>query len=226
MPAYINSPHQNAVFVQEGVNTYLFGSYNSHQSNTRMRVTNSALTSNVATLTVQITEGEIPLVGAYITVTQTQAGTAGMNVNRAVITAVTIVAATGAGTITYAQTHANITSVADTGTAVAEVLEIPETLVAGASIAVSFATPKGDDQSTVPLSVLFPTLPTAVKVDIQGAQRNVDNEFTTIQNVATVAASASAGGPFQQVTLQRGYFYRLLVSGLTGTGTIVAKIGG
>jgi hypothetical protein len=105
-------------------------------------------------------------------------------------------------------------------------MEIPETLANGASIAVAFATPKGDDQSTLPLSVLFPTLPTAVTVDLQGAQRNVDNEFTKVQGVASVAGSVNAGGAFQQVSLQRGYFYRLLVSGLSGSGTIVAKIGG
>lgn len=228
MPVYVDSPFQNAQVVQEGTACYLFGSYNAHQANTKMWVTNSALTSNVATLTVQIIEGEIPTVGSFISVIQTQAGTGGMNVNRAVITAVTIVAATGAGTITYAQTHANIVSVADTGTAVAEVPEVPETLANGNSIAAIFQAPKGDAQFTVPLAVTFPTLPTAASVDLQAALHNINSEFTKVATVVVVAAGAytAGNGPFNQVTLQRGYFYRFAVSGLSGTGTIVGKIGG
>ena len=226
MPNYVDSPNNTALLVQEGTATYLFGSYNAHQANTRMLISNSALTSNVATITVQIVEGEIPTVGSLITVTQTQAGTGGMNVNRAAITAVSITAATGQGTISYADTHANITSVADTGTAVAEVPEVAETLANGNSIACQFQAPKGDSQFTVPLAVTFPTLPTAASVDLQAALHNVNAEFTKVATVVTVAASAYTAGPFAQVTLQRGYFYRFAVSGVSGTGTIVAKIGG
>jgi hypothetical protein len=226
MPAYVNSPNQPAILVQEGTLAYLFGTYNAHQANTKMWVTNSALTTNVATLTVQIIEGEIPLVGAYLTVTQTQAGSGAMNVNRAVITGVTINATTGAGTITYAVTSANITSVADHGTAIAEVYEIPETLVAGMSIACVFQAPKGDSQFTVPLSVLCPTMPTAATFTLMRALRNVQNEFTATTAVVTIATSAFTAGPTVLATLERGYFYAVNVSGITGTGTIVAKIGG
>lgn len=228
MPAYVDSPNNPAVLVQEGTATYLFGSYNMHQGPTVMRITNSALTSNVGTITVQITAGEIPLVGSLITVTQTQAGSGGMNVNRAAITAVSVTALTGAGTISYADTHANITSVADTGSAIAEVPEIPETVANGNSIACIFQAPKGDAQFTVPLAVTFPTIPTAVTVNLQAALHNVNSEFTNVSTTAqiVVASSAFTSGPFAQVSLQRGYFYRFAVSGVSGTGTIVAKIGG
>jgi hypothetical protein len=175
---------------------------------------------------VQITEGEIPTVGSLITVTQTQAGSGGMNVNRATITAVAINAQTGAGTISYADTHANITTVADSGSAIAEVPEVPETAANGNSIACVFQAPKGDSQFTVPLSVTFPTLPTAASVDLQAALHNINSEFTKVATVVTVATSAYTAGPFAQVTLQRGYFYRLAVSGVSGVGTIVGKIGG
>lgn len=226
MPNYVDSPNIPAVFVQEGVSAYLFGSYNYKQGPTVMYVTNSALTTNVATLSVQITAGEVPTVGSLITVTQTQAGTGGMNVNRATITAVSISTATGAGTISYAQTHANITTVADTGSAIVEVPEVAETLANGNSIACAFQSPRGDNQFTVPVSVTFPTLPTAASVDLQAALRNVNSEFTKVATVVTVASSAYTAGPFNQVTLQRGYFYRLAVSGVSGSGTIVGKIGG
>lgn len=226
MPTYIDSPFQTPQVVQEGTLCYLFGSYNSHQANTKMWVTNSALTTNVATLTVQITEGEIPTVGSFISVQQTQAGSGAFNVNRAVITGVTIVATTGAGTITFALTHANVTSVADSGTAIAEVPEVPEVVANGNSVACIFQSPKGDSQFTVPLAVTFPTLPTAASVDLQAALHNINSEFTKVATVVVVAASAFTSGPFAQATLQRGYYYRLAVSGLSGTGTIVGKIGG
>jgi phage tail sheath protein FI len=74
--------------------------------------------------------------------------------------------------------------------------------------------------------VTFPTLPTAASVDLQAALHNINSEFTKVATVVTVAASAYTAGPFAQVTLQRGYFYRLAVSGVSGVGTIVGKIGG
>lgn len=94
MPAYANNPFTPPQLVQKGVPCYLLGSLNFHQANTRMLVTNSALTSNVATLTVQIVEGEIPAIGSLISVQQTQAGSGAFNVSRAAITAVSITAAT------------------------------------------------------------------------------------------------------------------------------------
>lgn len=228
MPAYQNNPFSTARFLQKGVAEYLFGSYNYHQANTRMLVSNVALTTNVATLTVQIVEGEIPIVGALVSVQQT-ASTAGLfNVNRAPITGVTINATTGAGTITFALTHANVGSTANTGSAIAEVPEVGEAIVAQASVPCVVAAPEGDSQFTVPVSVTFSTLPTAVTVSLQMAIRDNDAEYTTLGNVAVVAGSNYNQGPIGAFTLQRGYFYRFINSGLTlGSGAgQVAKIGG
>ena len=74
---------------------YLFGSYNYKQANTTMLVSNVALTSNVATLTVQIIGGEVPIVGALISVQQTQSTSGLFNVARSPLTNVTIDASTG-----------------------------------------------------------------------------------------------------------------------------------
>ncbi|SRR6266567_704306 len=227
MPAYLNSPFANVPLAVRGVPTYLLGSYNMHQANTRMLVSNVALTTNVATLTVQITEGEIPLVGAFVSVQQTQSTSGLFNVNRVALTAVSITAATGTGTISFALTHADVTSGADTGAAIAEVPEIGEVPAAIASIAVCVQPPPGLDQFTVATAVTFKTLPTAITVKLQRAIRNVDSEFTDIGNAAVVAATAYTTGPVAEFTLERGYFYRFNASGLTlGSGAgIVAKIG-
>lgn len=231
MPAYVNAPFNPAQLLVKGQPTYLFGSLNQHQGDTVFFVTNVALATNVATVTVQITAGEIPTVGSLISIRQTQTSSGLFNVNRAIITAVSITASTGAGTITFALTNANVASVADTGSGVVEVPEVGETLAAGASIACVIQAPDGDSQFTLPVAVTFPggVLPTAVTVTLQVALHNVNGEFTNVASaVVTVAGSAYTAGPVIQVTLQRGYFYRVIVSGLTiGSATgVVVKVGG
>jgi len=226
MPAYVNSPFVKPILLQKGVPAYLWGSFNSHQGNTRAFVSNVALTTNVATVTVQIVSGEIPTVGSQISIIQTQTSSGVFNVNRATITAVSINASTGQGTISFALTNANIASTADTGTVEVEVPEVGEALAAGASIACAIQAPDGDSQFTVPCAVTFPVMPTGATIVLQRAIRDVNSEYTTIGNAAVVAASAFTTGPVSEFTLERGYVYRFLNSGVTGTSpTIVAKIG-
>jgi hypothetical protein len=212
------------VLLAPGQPCYLFGSKNLHQSDTQMYVSNVALTSNVATLTVQIYGGEIPAAGWLVSVRQTASTSGLFNVNRVPITTVTI-DSTGAGTIVFPLTHADVVSAANTGTAIAEVPEIGDTAANGASIACCVQTPLAGAR-TLPVAITFPTVPTTATVVLQGALHNIDSEFTAVSpTLATVAASAQTLGPFNQVTLQAGYFYRFLVSSFTGSGTIVAKIG-
>jgi hypothetical protein len=226
MSSYIDSPNQGAIYLQKGVATYLFGSFNYKQSNTQMRVTNIVGDGTTATLTVQIYGGEIPIVGNLVSVSQTTTSSGAFNVNRAALTAVSI-NALGAGTISFLSAT-SVSSTPDAGTAIAEVAEIPETLAAGASIAACLESPECDSQKTIPLAVTFTTKPTAVTVTLQVALRNVDAEFTNTTTAVTVAGTVYTAGPVVQATLQRGYFYRVIVSGLTiGSGVgLVVKIGG
>lgn len=224
MPAFVNSPFQKVQLLQKGVPAYLIGSFSQQVGNTNLYITNTALTTNVGVVTVQVITGPLPQVGNYISILNSAAlGT----VNRAVITATTVSASTGAGTITFGFTHANVVSAADTGQVLVEPAEIAEALVAGASVACVVAAPEGDSQFTLPVVVKFPSLPTSVTVSIQAAIANLDSEFTTLGTVATVSGGALTAGPFSSVTLQRGYFYRLLVGAVTGgsSPTIIGKIG-
>jgi hypothetical protein len=222
----VNNPTQGSILLQKGVATYLFGSFNYKQSNTQMYVTNIVGNGTTATLTVQVYGGEIPVVGNLVSVAQTATSSGAFNVNRVALTGVTL-NATGAGTITFLSAT-TVASTADAGVAIAEVAEIPETLAAVKSIAVCLESPECDSQKTVPFVALFTTLPTAVTVTLQVALRNVDAEFTNTTTAVTVAAGAYTAGPVVQATLQRGYFYRAIVSGLTlGSGAgLIVKIGG
>lgn len=227
MPAFVNSPFNPPILAMKGVPTYLWGSFDPRIGNTRASLTNSALTTNVATVTVQVLDGPMPAVGNLISIINSTAGSAALNVNRSVITGVTIDSGTGAGTITFALTHANITSVADAGSVMIEPAETAEALVNNTgSVAALFQVPDGAGQYTVPVSVVFPTAPTGVTVTLQRALKNNAAEFTNDTSAQVVYASAAyTSGPVVEATLERGYLYRLYVSGLTGTGTIVGKLG-
>lgn len=226
MPAYQDSPFQVPKLLLKGVPCYLFGTYDYKIGNMNGFVTNVALTSNVATVTVTALNGPKPVVGYLITIINSASTSGLFNVNRAVITGVTWTDSTGSGTITFALTHANVVSAADQGTVIIEPAEVVDTLANNSfSQACLVQAPEGDSQFTLPIAVTFGTIPTAATVTLQVAIRNQNAEYTNTTSIITVATSAYTAGPVVQATLQRGYFYRFAVTGLTGGTGIIAKIG-
>lgn len=230
LPSYQNAPFQLPRLLQKGVPCYLFGSFSQQIGNTNLYITNVALTSNVATVTVQLLNGPLPQVGNYISIINSASTSGLFNVNRAIITATTVSASTGAGTISFALTHADVVSAADVGQVIVEPTATGETVANGNSQACLVAAPEGDSQFTLPFAVTFVggVLPTALTANLQVAIKNIDAEYTTIATpVITVAATAYTAGPVVQVTLQRGYLYRVAISGVTaGSATgMIAKIG-
>jgi hypothetical protein len=231
MPAYVNSPFQVPKLALNGVPCYLFGTLDYKVGDTRLFLISSSLTTNVATLIVQWMSGPLPLVGQYVSVISSTNGAGSFNVTRSVLTAVAINAITGIGTLTFALTHADIGSATDYGTVVVENAEVGDTLTNNSfSQACVYQIPDGDSQFSLPLAVTFGgTIPSAVVVTLQQALRNptatVTTEFTNTTTNVTVAASAYTSGPVVNATLQRGYLYRLAVTGLTGGSTIVGKLG-
>jgi hypothetical protein len=230
MPVYPNNPFSPPQLVQKGVPAYLFGSLNMLRGNTNLFLTNVALTTNVATVSVTILNGPKPQVNDLISIGNSTSTSGLFNVNRAIITGVTINDTTGAGTITFALTHANVTSAADSGSVITEVAEAGDAIANSSSVACLIQAPEGDSQFTVPMAVTFPggVLPTAVTATLQVAIRDLDAEYTNTTTVVTVAGTAYTAGPVVQATLQRGYFYRIQLTGLTaGSATgVIAKIGG
>lgn len=228
MPTY-NSPLKPAQLLQKGVAAYLFGGLNMLRGNALGYVTQTALTANVASVTVSINQGPIPLVGDIITIWGTASQSGLFNVVRSVVTAVSITASTGQGTISFALTGTNQSATADTGAFTVEVGETSETLAAGYSVPILVQAPEGDAQFTIPLSVTFAggVLPTAVTATLQRAIRDLAVEYTNTSAVVTVAATAYTAGPTVLATLERGYFYRLAITGLTiGSATgVIAKVG-
>jgi hypothetical protein len=229
MPPFANNAFHRPQLVQKGTPAYMFGSFSQQVGNTKFAVAQDEIVADVATVEGQLLNGPLPAVGSLLSIINTTNSAGAFNVNRVPITAVTYTAATNVMQVTFPLTETAQALTADGGTAYIEPAEVGEAVAAGASQVVMVQAPSGDSQFTLPFAVTFTTLPTAATVTLQRALNgHNENEWTPTAAVVTVAAGAYTAGPVIEATLERGYVYRALVSGLTaGPGTgIVAKIGG
>ena len=227
MPAFINSPFQRPILLQKGVPTYLIGSFSQQVGNTKLSLLTDAIATNLATITATYVEGPLPVVGSLISIINSTNSTGAFNVQRVAIASVSYSATTNVMTLTFALNGTNQTSTADAGTVIIEPAEVGETISGNyTSQACLVAAPKGDSQFTVPFSVVVPSGITALTATLQVAIKGQSNEWTNTTSVVTVtAANTYSAGPVVQATLQRGYLYRVVVSGVTGSAAVVAKIG-
>lgn len=211
---------------------YFFGSNPVDTDDTYLRITNVSANGTTATVTGTIYRGNIPVVGQLITVQNTKTNTA-LN-GTFTLTAVSVTAATGVGTFSYASSQ-TVSSTPDAGMAIIPIQETSETLQNGNSVAIYVPSNELRDlgQRNITVAVTYPTLPTAATVAVYTAISNTDNpsEWTSMGTVSTVAGSAvtvptnaSSNGGVTTVTVPSGRFVRLNVSGVSGTGTIIAKM--
>lgn len=228
MPSYVNTPFApNPRLLTAGWPEWLFGSFATDVAPTRFQVTNVALTSNVATVSGYVREGNIPAVGSLISI-QGTASTSGLfNVSNVAIASVTINATTGIGTITFALTHANVATAADSGQAIVPQAVQTEALANGSSIpCVPPANdPNTDAARTFTAQVYFPSLPTTATVTVQGSLTNNDADYQNLGTVGTVVGGAITLSQAEfQLTNER--FLRFNVSAVTGgtSPTIAAAI--
>jgi len=221
MPPYSNNPLQAIVLALPGYPVYAWGSFNDRVSPTRMTVSNVALTSNVATLTVQVIEGNVPVAGQLVTVTGTQSSSGAFNVTQVAIATATINATTGAGTITFALTHANVSSVADSGLAVAPQLAVPEA-VSTNGYSQAIALPMAQDGKSISghsVEILWSAGTSAGAVSVQYTDDNSNGGDWQTVSIITYPQTRydPAGLSAQFVRLQ-------LSTALTGATTIAGRI--
>lgn len=224
MPSYDKLGNHKVAALVQGFPTYLFGGWPLFTAPTRFLITQVQLTTNVATITGSIIEGNIPTVPAanqpqsLISVRQTQSNAGLFNVSGVAITAVNINSSTGIGTISFPLTNANIGLTNDAGIAVINQPETAEALANGASVPCTMPVqdPKTDSARTISVVCAFPSLPTTATVDLQGAILDIDSEYSKLGNVATVSGGAITAGPLAQFQLNQVRYYRLNVSSVTG----------
>jgi hypothetical protein len=206
-----NSPFIKPQLLANGVPAYFFGSLNMLKGNGRGTVQGVAIAANVATVAVTVDNGPLPAINDLVTIWATASGAGEFNVFRALVTGVSFNTATNAGTVTFALTGTNLGTTTDSGMVLFEPGEQPETLTTNTfSVPVAVQSPRGDSQFT-----------------LQVAIRDIASEYTNTTTVVTVAAGAYTAGPVVQATLQRGYVYRLAVTGVTGGSapSLIAKVG-
>lgn len=233
---------------------YFFGSRDYKTDNMLFAISQVAIASNVATITVQLESGGgpslvngLPIVGAKMGVRGTQTNSGAFNVDPATLTGTTISPATGAGTLTFALTHADVAAVADTGSAVVQSAEVPDLVSAGsasAPFALVFTPDESDNSRCLGLQARWTgTVPTAATIVLQGANVDDDSQYMVIANnqgcsptgvvasssaLATIAGSAvtQSGALYSFVGIK---FIRAKVLSQTGgdgtTGLIVSCFG-
>lgn len=226
MPPYDKFAH-NTRCAFAGHPAYLFGKIPNDSADCVMQISQVALASNVATLTVQVLSGDIPVVGQLVSVRGTSQNSGVYNVTSVPLTAVSINASTGAGTLSYAVTGSNQSATADAGRATVPIQESTEAIANGASIAVTFQynDPQTNTARTLTLVVNTPanTLTGTVTAQLQEAVVDQDSEYQALGSSISIPTTAQV--KLVSNTLQNGRFYRLLIAGITGgSGTIIAKL--
>jgi hypothetical protein len=190
MPPYQTNPIAGPPppMLQPGVPVLAFGTLLHGHPTVRAYVTNVAITSNVATVTVQIMEGFIPAVGDLVSIVCSNSI---FNVTDAVITAISITAATGAGTITFALTHADVGSVAASGTVLSTQSPVPLALTGSAQKSQQYAIQAAKGQGRgISWSYSCPSAPVSIAVQLEGAINDNDADYVLIGTSQTTAAGA------------------------------------
>ena len=220
-PQYSNNPLTPIALALPGIPVYVWGSLSDRIAPTRMTISKVAIASNVATLTVQVIEGNIPAVGALVTVAGTQNSSGAFNVTAVAITAVSINAVSGAGTISFALTHADVSQTADSGLAVAP-QAITFEAVSTNENSVPVALPMAQDGKSISgfsAEVAWAPGTSAGAVSVQVTDDNSnEGDWTTVSTITYPATRYDPAGLSAQ-------FVRLQLStALTGATTIAGRI--
>jgi hypothetical protein len=233
---------------------YLFGARDYKKDQMLFSILDVAVTSDVATLTVQLESGGgpspvsgLPVVGAKMGVRGTQTNSGVFNVDPTTLTGTTISAATGAGTLSYALTNANVATTADTGVVVVQSEIVPDLVSSGSASApysLVFTPDESDNSRCLGCQAIWSgTMPSAATVVLQGANIDDDAQYMTIANtqgcapggvvassdaLATIAGSAvtQSGALYSFIGIK---FIRAKVLSMTGgdgtTGIAVSVFG-
>src|ERR1035437_5485683 len=234
MPAYITSPFKpSPVLLVPGSPTYLWGSWNDKTGPTQGVVLQSLGIATVGEIVVKILSGNIPVVGALITVVGVSAS-ANFNVTNVAITAVDKYPHgnnpdNGMYAIAYTITSTSSPMQSDAGQFIIPQPEVAEALVATAK-SVPAVMPYGNStynqNQGLTAVVSFPSLPTSVIVYLQQAVQDLDSEYADVASVVTVAGGAVTVGGQITVDPTLGRFFRFRNSDVVGgtLPTLVAKL--
>ncbi len=227
MPQFANNPFRPVPLLQKGVPTYLIGSFSQQVGRTNLALLTDAIASNVATVTATLLNGPLPLSNVVISIINATNGAGEFNVNRVAVSSVSYDSSTNVATITFPLTGADQSATADGGTVVLEPAEVGETVSGNyTSIPVVVQAPESDSQFTLPVAVTAGSGITAMTATLQKAINANAAEWTNTTAVVTkTGATTYTAGPVVEATLERGYAYRIAITGVTGSDLVIAKVG-
>lgn len=230
MPSYQTTPFKaSPALLVAGSPQYVWGSYNDKTGPTFGYVISDSAVTTTGTVTFRITQGNVPIVGALISVVGTSNASGNFNVTNATILTVTTTDA-GICTVTYAITSSSVAvGTADSGQVLVPQTEVGETLANGSSVPVAmpFGNTTYNLNQGLTVVVSFPSFPTTAVVVLQQAVKDIDSEYATVATVATVTGGVvTAAGSQITVDPTLGRFFRFNVSNVTGgtNPTIIAKL--
>lgn len=229
---------------------YLFGQFDFKTEPYIFNVVNVTIAANVAIVAGTLASGggggnpfNAPQVGAKIGIRGTQTNGGIFNVDPTTAQTVTWAPSTGNISVTFPLTHANVATIADTGTLVVQPAEIPDLVSAGSSsgpAALIFTPDESDNSRCLYAEAKWTgTVPTAATVVLEVANVDDDSRYAIVQNaqgcsptgvvaasnaLATIASSAVTQSGAQYSFIM-GKFIRAKVLSMTGgdgtTGLVV-----
>jgi hypothetical protein len=254
MSFYIKSPFKPVPrLLIQGTPEYVYGSFNDKVGPTLGYIISDSGNGTTSTVVFRIASGNVPFVGALISIVGTANAAGAYNVTNAIIISVVCTDA-GICTVTFLGAGTSA-STPDGGQVEIQQPEVPDNLTAaivaalatnaGASFPV--AAPVGSPSigrsisatlSLLPNSATFPSTLSAVTGVIQGSDIDLDSEYNTIGTFGVALAAGSVtnwqSGQGQATTpavlaagnvnLPNFRFYRLNITAATGAGYIVGKI--
>lgn len=213
-----------------GIPAYSFGAAPNPSGNLRFQVTSVAITSDVATIGVQMLEGLLPatqsnLIGALITIQGTQTVTSGgapnFNVTQGTVTGISITTSTGIGTITFALTSSNISTTNDSGEAIVQQIETGDAMSSnlnGQQFAMQSQEGFPSNSRDLNWVIATPSAPSNFTAYLQVADTDQAAEYTTIDTTTAVGKRVVIG--------VRANFVRIALGTISGgsSPTVVGKI--
>ncbi|HEX8807772.1 MAG TPA: hypothetical protein VF760_02120, partial [Xanthobacteraceae bacterium] len=165
-----------------GLPAYSAGSFPVGQAPAKFYVQNVTASGSTVTLGVRQIEGNIPAVGQLVTVTGTVVAGSLANVTNVALSAVSITAATGIGTISYASAAPAIAQTNDGGMAIANVSDVgePNAIQKWQQFALD---PSGGELITLVWGT--PSAPATISLQLEGAVDDVDAQYAIIGTAQT-----------------------------------------
>jgi hypothetical protein len=223
---YITSPFKPVPALNiSGTANYLYGSWRDKTGPTLGYVISDSGNGTTSSVIFRIASGDVPLVGALITIVGSANAAGAYNVTNAPILTVVV---TDAGIATVSFLGAGTSASApDGGQVQIPQPELGETLVNGSSVpvAMTFQGSHSNQEKDIVAIVSFPGgLPTTALVTLQSAIIDLDSEYADVATVTSVAGGVQSGGQIS-IDQQAARFYRFHTSTVAGPAAkIVAKL--